>query len=193
MDSVSMPLPLWLPTKLDFGLSKPKRRVLGNQFSGQVESVGKAVTRFKPGDPVFGYRGQAMGCYAEYVCMPEDGAVATKPANTTYEEAATIAYGALTALALLLEGGILPGAKVTDVIASTRGIPAGRDSISPNRHQEEAGMESMRLRDTRAPAPATVFPRGQLKGRGRVGEVKRSTKTPRQTRKKANRVPMLQR
>ena len=70
------------------------------------------MTRFKPGDQVFGYRGQNMGAYAEYVCMPEDGMLAIKPANLTYEEAAAVPYGAFTALSLLRRPTSSRGQKV---------------------------------------------------------------------------------
>ena len=71
--------------RLSFGLNKPKTTILGSEFAGEVEAVGQAVTRFKPGDPVFGYLGQGMGAYAEYVCMPESGVLTYKPANVSYE------------------------------------------------------------------------------------------------------------
>ncbi len=108
----SMPLLLWLPARLAFGFRKPKKHILGSEFAGVVEAVGAQVTRFKPGDQVFGYRGPDMGTYAEYVCMPETGALAIKPKNMTYEEAATVPYGALTALSLLRKVNLQPGQKV---------------------------------------------------------------------------------
>jgi NADPH:quinone reductase-like Zn-dependent oxidoreductase len=107
-----MPLPLLLPTRLYFGFNKPKVNILGNEFAGIVEAVGTAVTRFKPGDQVFGYRGQRMGAYAEYVCMPENGTLAAKPANLTYAEAAVVPYGAIMASSLLRKANVQRGQKV---------------------------------------------------------------------------------
>jgi NADPH:quinone reductase-like Zn-dependent oxidoreductase len=108
-----MPFLFWLINKVVFGFRKPKVNILGAEFAGEVEAVGKDVKSFKPGDQVFGYPGQSMGSNAQYTCMPEDGMLASKPTNMTFEEAAVVPYGATTALSLLSgKGYIQSGGKV---------------------------------------------------------------------------------
>jgi NADPH:quinone reductase-like Zn-dependent oxidoreductase len=85
------------------GFLKPRNPILGQELAGVIEETGSRVTRFRPGDQVFGI--DMFGAYAEYKCMPEDGALAIKPANMSYAEAASIPNGALTALPFLRDKG----------------------------------------------------------------------------------------
>lgn len=98
--------------RLFFGLTKPKNPILGHEFAGEVVDTGKDVTRFAKGDLVFGSTGTASGTYAEYLTLPEDGTIANKPDNLSFEEAAAVPVGALTALFFLKQADIQPGQKV---------------------------------------------------------------------------------
>ena len=91
--------------------------ILGTEFAGEVESVGKEVTRYKPGDEVFGYTGLGMGTYAEYMCLTEKpsamaSVIGPKPVNVSYEEAAAVPFGGLEALHALRQANIQPGQTV---------------------------------------------------------------------------------
>lgn len=108
----NMPAPLYLPARMSFGWNKPKINILGSELAGEVEAIGKDVTKFKAGDQVFAYLGMYMGANAEYVCIPESGTVALKPSNLTYEEAATLPYGAIMATSLLAKANLQRGQKV---------------------------------------------------------------------------------
>ena len=74
--SLDMPVGFGLIARLVLGVSRPRQPILGSELAGEIESVGKDVRKFKIGDPVFAFTGAGMGCYAEYRCVPEDGAVA---------------------------------------------------------------------------------------------------------------------
>lgn len=100
-----------------FGIRKPKKPILGTELSGEIEAIGKNVKRLKIKDPVYGYPGMNLGAYAEYVCLPEVSAT-LKPNNITYEEAAAVLQGALTALFFLHKANIKRGQKILILGAS---------------------------------------------------------------------------
>jgi NADPH:quinone reductase-like Zn-dependent oxidoreductase len=87
------------------GLTKPKNPIPGTDLAGEIEAVGGGVKLFKEGDQVFGGTDLGFGCYAEYICLSEEDVLASKPVNMTYEEAAAIVEGALTALPYLRDKG----------------------------------------------------------------------------------------
>jgi NADPH:quinone reductase-like Zn-dependent oxidoreductase len=95
-----------------FGISKPRQPILGTELSGDIESIGRRVTRFKAGDQVFAFCGARMGCHAEYRCVSENGGVEHKPPNLTYEEAAALTFGGTTALDFFRRGELQKGETV---------------------------------------------------------------------------------
>jgi NADPH:quinone reductase-like Zn-dependent oxidoreductase len=115
---LKLPLLFAFPLRLYIGVIKPARITIpGTEFAGEIESTGNDVTRFKPGDQVFGYTGFGMGTYAEYVCLQENpsgmaGVLGPKPVNLTYEEAAAAPFGGLEALHSLGKANIQRGQKV---------------------------------------------------------------------------------
>ena len=102
---VFVPPGFGLLARLMLGIRRPRKRILGSEFAGEIEELGKDVKLFRKCDQVFGATGANLGTYAEYICMAEDGLLAKKPENMTYEEAAAVFFGAHTALFFLRDKG----------------------------------------------------------------------------------------
>jgi len=102
----------WLPLRLVLGITRPRRPVLGGYFSGEVEAVGKDVSKLRVGDQVFGSAGLRMGAYGEFVCLPATYTISAKPSNMSFEEAAAVPLGGLNALHFLRMARVQKGEKV---------------------------------------------------------------------------------
>lgn len=110
------PFLFWLPARLIFGLFKPKKNILGHEFAGTVEEIGKNITNFKVGDKVFGTTTMLKkGAYAEYICLPQEwkhGVVELMPKNLNFKEATALPIGAMTAMYLLEKANLKKGQKI---------------------------------------------------------------------------------
>lgn len=116
--TLDVPKGFGLLARLALGITGPRRAVLGTELAGVVERVGKDVTRFKPGDAVFAFPGSRMGCHAQYRVLAEDGPVARKPDNLSFEEAASLPFGGATALHYLRKARVKAGDTVLVIGAS---------------------------------------------------------------------------
>ncbi len=107
-----VPLSFWLFARIALGFRGPRISIFGTELSGEIEETGKDVKNFKKGDKVFAYPGHHGGGYAEYICLGEDSAIAVKPSNLNFEEAAAVPFGGNTALHFLKQANIQKGQKV---------------------------------------------------------------------------------
>ncbi|WP_094585573.1 NAD(P)-dependent alcohol dehydrogenase [Synechococcus sp. BO 8801] len=110
--SQTVPTGFGLIMRLVFGLRKPRQPILGSELAGVVAAIGRDVTRFQVGERVFAFSDMAMGCHAEYLCLPEDGMVVATPPGLTDATAAALCFGGTTALDFLRRARVRPGEKV---------------------------------------------------------------------------------
>lgn len=139
--TLCVPAGLGLVARLGLGITRPRQPILGTELAGTIEAVGKDVTRFRVGDEVFGFPGGAMGCHAEYRTMPEDGRLARKPPNLSFEEAASLPFGASTAMHFLRKAGIRPGDRVL-VIGASGGVGTAMVQLAKHHGAEVTGVTS---------------------------------------------------
>jgi NADPH:quinone reductase-like Zn-dependent oxidoreductase len=126
--------------RLAAGISAPKQPILGTEFAGVIEAVGSAVTRFRPGDAIYAASGLNFGAHAEYICLPEDGALAIKPANVTFEQAAAICEGALTALPFLRDAGKIQRGQTVLINGASGSVGAAAVQLAKHFGAEVTGV-----------------------------------------------------
>jgi NADPH:quinone reductase-like Zn-dependent oxidoreductase len=138
--SLEMPAGFGFLGRLVFGVFGPRKRILGTELAGEVEAVGSAVTRFKVGDRVFAFAGASYGCHAEYRTMKQDGLIALKPANVSFEEAASLSFGGTTALTFLRDKGRVERGERVLVVGASGGVGTAAVQIAKHFGAEVTGV-----------------------------------------------------
>ena len=141
--SLTVPKGLGPMARLALGVRRPRQLILGTELSGVVESAGKGVTRFKPGDEVIAFPGGKMGAHAQYRAMPEEGAIARKPGSLSFEEAASLCFGGSTALHFLRKAGVRPGDRVL-VVGASGGVGTALVQLAKHFGAHVTGVTSTR-------------------------------------------------
>jgi NADPH:quinone reductase-like Zn-dependent oxidoreductase len=139
--SLRMPRGLGPIARLVFGIMRPKRPILGTEYSGIVEAVGKDVTTFSPGDAVFGFPGGRMGCHAQYCVVAVNGPVAPKPEHLSFEDAASLSFGGTTALHFVRKAGVKPGDRML-VIGASGGVGTALVQLAKHMGAKVTGVAS---------------------------------------------------
>ena len=125
-----------------FGMFGPRQPILGTELSGVVEAIGKAVTRFTVGDEVFAFTGSHFGAHAEYRTVPENGLIARKPINISYEAAAALSFGGTTALTFLRDKGRIRRGEKVLVVGASGGVGTAAVQIACHLGAEVTGVTS---------------------------------------------------